>query len=106
MSDPFLTAAAAILEKIGVLATFTPASGDPVTGIYVDYTHEAVVQGSDAGSLQIEPTITYLKSDLGRRAVYGESFTITDEDSPVNGSTFTVCETESDDAYTATVTVK
>lgn len=96
----FETAAARILKRIGSSATFTPAAGDPVSGIYVDYVQESAVQsGLDAGMVKIEPTIEYLLSDIGRRAVKGETFTI--------GSTiYTVCEQVSNDGVTATVTVR
>ena len=100
MTDSFERASARILQRIGSSATFTPATGDPIAGIYVNHVQESAVQsGIDAGMVRLETTIEYLLSDIGRRAASGETFTI--------GSTvYTVYEQVSNDGYTAMVTVR
>ena len=100
MTDIFETSSAKILQKIGKPATFTPATGDPIGDIYVDYVQESAIQsGMDAGMVRLESTIEYLLSDIGRRAANGETFTI-------GSNTYTVCEQVSNDGYTAMVTVR
>lgn len=99
MTDSFDTAMARIFEKLGSTATFTPATGSDVSGIYVNLELESAIQGMDAGVVRVQPTIEYIISDLGREAVEGESFT-------VSGTVYTVCERVAYDGRTATVAVK
>lgn len=106
MTDVFDTAMTKIFRKLGSEATFTPATGSAVSGIYVNLMLDSQVQGMDAGVVRIVPTIEYIISDLGREAVEGETFTITDENSVSYNEAFAVCERVAYDGRTATVTVK
>ena len=106
MADIFDTAIAQIFTKLGSAATFTPATGPAVPGIYVNLELESAVQGMDAGVVRIMPTIEYIISDIGREAVEGETFSITDTESPAYGNTYTICERVAYDGRTATVAVK
>lgn len=99
MTDVFDTAIARIFTKIGSEATFTPASGSSVSGIYVNLELDSQLQGMEGGVVRIMPTIEYIINDLGREAAEGETFT-------VSGTVYTVCERVAYDGKTAMVAVK
>jgi hypothetical protein len=67
----------ALFGEMGVSAIFTPAAGDPVT-LMVSYQEEILLQ---PGALTAEvyapaKTIEFQLSDIGRKPVEGETFTI------------------------------
>lgn len=107
MTNAFDTALTDIFSALGAEATFTPASGDAVPGVYVSLELSTEVQSADtAGLTVIMPTIEYIIDDLGGEAVKGDTFLITDEDSPGYDNTYTVCERVQYDGRAVMVTVK
>jgi len=74
LSDQF---AESLLAEMGVSAIFTPAAGDPVT-LMVSYQEEVFLQPGALTSEVYAPakTIEFHLSDLGRKPVEGETFTI------------------------------
>lgn len=90
-----------IFEECGEEATFTPATGDPVTGIYVDVNESTILAPGtyQAGLSLQDKTIEYIVADIGREVKNGETFT-------VNSTVYTVVQKVSCDGYTGIVAVK
>lgn len=73
----FDQAAEDIFDNMGADATFTPAAGDPVT-LKVSVDRNVAIEGGDydAQVYRRVTTLEYVKNDLGREAVPGETFTV------------------------------
>lgn len=99
--DCFRRAVADILNVdtgLGVLATFTPATGVPVS-LPVHFRQQSELQPSGmAQTWEFGTTIEYRLEDLGREAAIGETFTI-------ESSVWTVRKVERADGYTVRVVV-
>ena len=87
----------AAFNAVGQSATFTPASGDPVS-LTVNVTREVVPQGYDATAWTSEYTVECILADLPREPDRGETFTI-------DGTSYTVREVMDNNGYTVKMVV-
>jgi len=78
VSTTFSTAATDLLSQFGESATFTPATGSPVPGVYVLIKEELLEQpgGYDTTNWAQKTTLRCLLADLPREPNRGETFTV------------------------------
>jgi len=99
IKDILQTAAENITSHAGESATYTPASGDPVTCIVI-LAHDALIQadGYDISTATLGTTIQAMVSDVGT-VNRGDTYT-------VDGTTYTVQRIEANDGVMVTAVVK
>lgn len=89
-----------MIQTLGEQVTFTPAAGSSVS-VWVNIENETLMQSSgDASVVGIGTTIEYVKEDVGRRVLKGETFTTGE------GIVYTAQYIVSDDETTVQVAVR
>ena len=94
------------ISRHGVKATFTPKTGDPITGIFIFLNKATQLQPTgDMQTWALGNTIEYSLADIPREVRVGETFIITDSTHPDDGKTFMVKTLETNDGFVVKVVV-